>query len=86
MSKKSQQPRKPKTSKEPEKRIYGGTVFPGFKLLGIFDPLEMFGVLAKHLDIVMLGEDRAIEAAEQPEYEWHQDPAWGPFARPAGLA
>jgi len=72
-------------SKEPEKRICGAAAFPGFELLDIFGPQEMFGVLTEHFDIVMLGEDSAIEAAQRTEYEWHQDAAWNPFARPAGL-
>ncbi len=38
------------------KRKVGGLLFDGFELLDIFGPLEMFGLLRDHVEIVMLGE------------------------------
>jgi transcriptional regulator GlxA family with amidase domain len=39
----------------PERRHVGVVLFPGFELLDVFGPLEMFGVLADEFDIVMIG-------------------------------
>ena len=36
-----------------EKRTCGAVVFADFELLDIFGPLEMFGVLTEHFDIVL---------------------------------
>ena len=50
-----------------EKRTCGAVVFPGFELLDVFGPLEMFGVLPDHFDIVMLGEgDELVPSAQGP--------------------
>ena len=50
-----------------EKRTCGAVVFPGFELLDIFGPLEMFGVLPDHFDIVMLGEgEELVPSAQGP--------------------
>ena len=45
--------------------ICGAAVFPGFELLDVFGPLEMFGVLTEHFDIVMLGEDDGLVPSAQ---------------------
>jgi transcriptional regulator GlxA family with amidase domain len=42
------------TSSHQPRRI-GVVLFPGFELLDVFGPLEMFGVLADQFDIVMIG-------------------------------
>jgi transcriptional regulator GlxA family with amidase domain len=39
----------------PERRHVGVVLFPGFELLDVFGPLEMFGVLTDEFDIVMIG-------------------------------
>lgn len=50
-----------------EKRTCGAVVFADFELLDIFGPLEMFGVLTEHFDIVMLGEgDELVRSAQGP--------------------
>lgn len=48
-----------------EKRTVGAVLFPGFELLDIFGPLEMFGVLKDHFEIVMLGETEEPIASDQ---------------------
>jgi transcriptional regulator GlxA family with amidase domain len=49
------------------KRRVGALFFEGFELLDIFGPLEMFGVLADHFEIVTIGEQRtAIASAQGP--------------------
>ena len=49
----------------PEIRTVGAVLFPGFELLDIFGPLEMFGVLKNHFEIVMLGETREPIPSDQ---------------------
>jgi transcriptional regulator GlxA family with amidase domain len=39
----------------PERRLIGVVLFPGFELLDVFGPLEMFGVLTEDFGIVMIG-------------------------------
>jgi transcriptional regulator GlxA family with amidase domain len=49
------------------KRTVGGLFFDGFELLDIFGPLEMFGVLPQHFDVVTLGErSEPIASAQGP--------------------
>lgn len=40
----------------PRKLVVGGVLFPGFELLDIFGPLELFGLLTDRVEIAMLGE------------------------------
>ncbi len=50
-----------------DRRTVGAVLFPGFELLDIFGPLEMFGVLKDHFEIVMLGEtDQPIASDQGP--------------------
>jgi transcriptional regulator GlxA family with amidase domain len=46
-------------------RMVGAVLFPGFELLDIFGPLEMFGVLKDHFRIVMLAETAEPVASAQ---------------------
>ncbi|MEZ5558885.1 MAG: DJ-1/PfpI family protein [Pseudomonadales bacterium] len=39
-----------------DRRIVGAVLFPGFELLDIFGPLEMFGVLKQHFQLVTIAE------------------------------
>lgn len=48
-----------------EKRVVGAALFPDFELLDIFGPLEMFGVLSDHFDVVMLAESAGPVASAQ---------------------
>ena len=43
----------------------GAAVFPEFELLDIFGPLEMFGVLTNHFDVVMLAETSGVVNSAQ---------------------
>ena len=47
------------------KRRVGALYFDGFELLDIFGPLEMFGVLGDHFEIVNVGETRPHLASNQ---------------------
>ncbi len=38
------------------KLVVGGVLFPGFELLDIFGPLELFGLLRDKVEIAMIGE------------------------------
>lgn len=46
-------------------RIVGAILFPGFELLDVYGPLEMFGVLPDHFRIVTLGETIGPVASAQ---------------------
>lgn len=48
-----------------KRRTVGAVLFPRFELLDIFGPLEMFGVLKNHFDIVMLAETAGPVASDQ---------------------
>jgi len=51
-----------------DQRVVGALLFPGFELLDIFGPLEMFGVLPRHFRIVTLGEATgAVASAQGPQ-------------------
>lgn len=47
------------------RRVVGAVLFPGFELLDIFGPLEMFGVLKSDFEIVMLGEYGSLVTSDQ---------------------
>jgi len=47
------------------KRTIGVVLFPGFELLDVFGPLEMFGIAGEHFDIQMVSEDRQAVASRQ---------------------
>jgi len=47
------------------KRRVGALFFDGFELLDIFGPLEMFGVLTEHFEIVTIGERQSTFASAQ---------------------
>jgi transcriptional regulator GlxA family with amidase domain len=48
-------------------RTVGAVLFPGFELLDVFGPLEMFGVLEAHFDIATIGETpEPIASAQGP--------------------
>jgi len=47
------------------RRVVGAVLFPGFELLDIFGPLEMFGVLKSDFEIVMLGENGSLVTSDQ---------------------
>jgi transcriptional regulator GlxA family with amidase domain len=49
----------------PERRHIGVVLFPGFELLDVFGPLEMFGVLTDEFDIVMIGPSVGEVASAQ---------------------
>jgi transcriptional regulator GlxA family with amidase domain len=50
-----------------ERRHIGVVLFPGFELLDVFGPLEMFGVLTEEFDIVMIGPTiGAVASAQGP--------------------
>jgi len=50
------------------KRRLGCLVFPGFELLDVFGPLELFGVLRDHFEIVVVAEHGGpIASAQGPE-------------------
>lgn len=51
--------------KKPRKKIVGALLFPDFELLDIFGPLEMFGMLSDHFEIVMLAETTQPVASAQ---------------------
>ena len=52
---------------DPEKRKVGCLIFPGFELLDVFGPLEMYGLLPEHFDIEMIAESiTAIESRQGP--------------------
>jgi transcriptional regulator GlxA family with amidase domain len=56
-------------SKGPEKkpRTVGALLFPEFELLDVFGPLEMFGVLPEHFEIVLLAEgSEPVPSAQGP--------------------
>jgi transcriptional regulator GlxA family with amidase domain len=48
-----------------QRRTIGAVLFPRFELLDIFGPLEMFGVLKDHFEIVTLGETQEPVASDQ---------------------
>jgi len=47
------------------KRTLGALLFPGFELLDIFGPLEMFGVLNDHFEVVTIAESAGPIASAQ---------------------
>ena len=47
------------------KRTLGAVLFPDFELLDIFGPLEMFGVLDEHLEVVTIAETTGPIASAQ---------------------
>ena len=49
----------------PRTRVVGALLFPGFELLDVYGPLEMFGVLPEHFRLVMLGESTGPVASAQ---------------------
>lgn len=52
-------------SQVPRKKIVGALLFPDFELLDIFGPLQMFGMLADHFEIVTLAETAQPVASAQ---------------------
>jgi transcriptional regulator GlxA family with amidase domain len=46
-------------------RRLGCLLFPGFELLDVFGPLEIFGVLRDHFAIVLVGEETGAVASAQ---------------------
>lgn len=54
-----------KKGQEPRRRTLGVLLFEGFELLDVFGPLEMFGVLPDHFEIVMLAENAEPVASAQ---------------------
>ena len=56
------------------KRRLGALFFEGFELLDIFGPLEMFGVLPDHFELVTLAERKgAIASAQGPRVAVDRD-------------
>ena len=54
-------------SPPPGQRIVGGVLFPGFELLDIFGPLELFGLLQDKVEITMIGEHAGpVPSAQGP--------------------
>ena len=48
-------------------RTVGAVLFPGFELLDVFGPLEMFGVLEAHFDVVTIAETpQPVSSAQGP--------------------
>lgn len=47
------------------KRTIGVVLFPGFELLDVFGPLEMYGIASEHFNIRMISEDRQNVASRQ---------------------
>lgn len=48
-------------------RTVGALIFPGFELLDLFGPLEMFGMLSEQLSIRLVAEGReAVPSAQGP--------------------
>ncbi len=53
---------------EAKKRRLGALLFPGFELLDVFGPLEMFGMVAKldgSIEIVLVAQDKGPVASNQ---------------------
>ncbi len=49
-------------------RRIGALIFPGFELLDMFGPLEMFGLLKDEFEICMVGEDEGpVPSSQGPE-------------------
>jgi transcriptional regulator GlxA family with amidase domain len=48
-----------------DKLLVGGVLFPGFELLDIFGPMELFGLLPDRIEIVMLGTETGPVASAQ---------------------
>ncbi|MEP0520100.1 MAG: DJ-1/PfpI family protein [Hyphomicrobiales bacterium] len=46
-------------------RTIGALIFPGFELLDLFGPLEMFGLLDKHYKIKLIAENIGTVASNQ---------------------
>ena len=79
------------------KRTIGVVLFPGFELLDVFGPLEMYGKfftssgVSAGIDMSLAliaklhGEETAEKVAAFAEYEWHHDASWDPFAEMHGL-
>ncbi|MCB0198238.1 MAG: DJ-1/PfpI family protein, partial [Anaerolineae bacterium] len=47
------------------KRTIGVVLFPGFELLDVFGPLEMYGIASEHFNIRMISEDGQNVASRQ---------------------
>jgi transcriptional regulator GlxA family with amidase domain len=55
-------------SDTPEPLKVGALIFPGFELLDLFGPLEMFGMLRERASITMLAEEPgSVRSAQGPE-------------------
>lgn len=51
----------------PRKLVVGGVLFPGFELLDIFGPLELFGLLRDKVEITLIGEQAGpVPSAQGP--------------------
>lgn len=53
------------TESPTRKLTVGGVLFPQFELLDIFGPLELFGLLPKHAELVMIGAEAGQVASAQ---------------------
>ena len=59
-------------------RTVGGLIFPGFELLDLYGPLEMFGLLSDEFDLKLVSEHaRPVRSNQQvsafPDIEFNQD-------------
>lgn len=51
-----------------QKRTIGVVLFPGFELLDVFGPLEMYGTAKEHFDIRMISENgQDVESRQGPK-------------------
>lgn len=72
------------------KRILGGVLYPGFELLDLFGPLEMFGMVGRELEIVTVAEESgAVRSAQGPravaDYGFAECPELDLLLLPGGI-
>jgi len=52
-------------NQQTKKRTLGAVLFPGFELLDLCGPLEMFGNLREHLDVLVVAHNPGEVASTQ---------------------
>ena len=68
----------------------GIVLFPNFETLDVFGPLEMFGMIPKYLNSILISEQKGLIKSAQgqsvlSDYNWHEAPHLDLLLVPGGM-
>ncbi len=71
-------------------KTLGILLFPGFETLDVFGPVEMFGMLAEHINIVLISEQQGLIKSThgqlvQTDFGWNKAPHLDYLLVPGGI-